>query len=212
MQVCRGHCLQLTSWYMECRDPGSERAYARIQEHVQHQRALVTIQMRHAHDHRPRARHAVCGHCRSSLAGHLTSPGAPEGSLWCQCRECVYATSVPGLLLRSGSPDRLGYPSAELDQQAQRGELVLAGCIMLGNDPEWVCPSCRARFGHPDKPAEALPQRTVEDWAALLPTMLPQPVRTNAAGELLGGDPVLVIVGGRADGDSNSRARPPVGR
>ena len=38
------------------------------------------------------------------------------------------------------------------------------------------------------------PQLTPDDWTELLTTMLPQPVRTNPAGALLAGDPVLVIV------------------
>jgi hypothetical protein len=63
-----------------------------------------------------------------------------------------------------------------------------------GDDRAWICPDCAHRFGHRDKPYKALPVRTRDEWLELITTMLPAPVRTNERGELLGGDPVAVIV------------------
>jgi len=122
---------------------------------------------------------AACRRGTQRLMVVLRMPAPPL------CPDCSSATARPIVY---------GYPGAALAQRAERGQLVLGGCLVTDNDPRWMCPSCRARFGHADEPPGELPHRTPDAWAALLPTMLPQPVRTNAAGELLGGDPVLVIV------------------
>jgi hypothetical protein len=36
-----------------------------------------------------------------------------------------------------------GYPTAESFERAGRGEIVLGGCVLTGDDPEWACPACR---------------------------------------------------------------------
>jgi hypothetical protein len=36
-----------------------------------------------------------------------------------------------------------GYPSAELWKEEQRGELVLGGCLVGPESPEYECRSCR---------------------------------------------------------------------
>ncbi len=42
-------------------------------------------------------------------------------------------------------PFVLGYPSPELLEQAERGEVVLGGCLIPNSPPrDWVCPSCDA--------------------------------------------------------------------
>jgi len=40
-----------------------------------------------------------------------------------------------------------GEPSPDLGEQATRGEIVLGGCVLFGNDPKWDCPDCGNRFG-----------------------------------------------------------------
>ena len=36
-----------------------------------------------------------------------------------------------------------GYPTAETGEAGARGEVVLGGCVIRGDDPEWACPKCR---------------------------------------------------------------------
>jgi hypothetical protein len=36
-----------------------------------------------------------------------------------------------------------GLPTAELGEEGARGEVVLGGCVVSANDPEWACPKCR---------------------------------------------------------------------
>jgi hypothetical protein len=35
-----------------------------------------------------------------------------------------------------------GYPAPETFDAADRGELVVAGCLVGDNDPQWACASC----------------------------------------------------------------------
>jgi transposase-like protein len=35
-----------------------------------------------------------------------------------------------------------GYPSEELFEAADRGEVKLGGCVVTGDDPQWFCKSC----------------------------------------------------------------------
>jgi hypothetical protein len=86
-----------------------------------------------------------------------------------------------------------GEPSAELEHRAKRREVVLGGCIVSDHDPAWDCGDCSHRFGDRERPYKKH-DRSAEEWVELIETMLPAPVRTNDGGELLGGDPVIVIV------------------
>lgn len=43
-----------------------------------------------------------------------------------------------------------GEPIEELGRAEARGELVLGGCVISDNDPEWACLACGARFGRVD--------------------------------------------------------------
>ena len=45
-----------------------------------------------------------------------------------------------------GVPIRYGYPDPDLADAARRGEVVLGGCDIGGNDPIWFCRTCRARW------------------------------------------------------------------
>jgi hypothetical protein len=42
----------------------------------------------------------------------------------------------------------LGFPGPELESQAERGEVVLGGCRILGEelDPAWACLACREQY------------------------------------------------------------------
>ncbi len=51
-------------------------------------------------------------------------------------------------------PVAYGYATSEMAQEADRGEVVLGGCVLgLPNgDPAWACLSCRIRFGRRETP------------------------------------------------------------
>jgi hypothetical protein len=86
-----------------------------------------------------------------------------------------------------------GLPLQELAAAAQRRQVVLGGCVLTAHDPAWDCADCSRRFGNRETPYTVVP-RSRAQWLVLVRTMLPAPVCSNAAGELLGGDPPLVIV------------------
>jgi len=35
-----------------------------------------------------------------------------------------------------------GYPSPEMFEEAERGDIVLGGCCVTDNDPKWHCKDC----------------------------------------------------------------------
>jgi hypothetical protein len=45
-----------------------------------------------------------------------------------------------------------GLPGQELMEQAERGEVILAGCIVGMNDPTWGCLECGSEWGQSRKP------------------------------------------------------------
>jgi hypothetical protein len=102
-----------------------------------------------------------------------------------RCPDCSSANARPIIY---------GEPEEELGRRAERGDVVLGGCVLWGNDPAWACPECGRRFGDTEKPYKKLPERSREEWVELLTTMLPKPAHVSDVGELLGGDPVVVIV------------------
>jgi hypothetical protein len=64
------------------------------------------------------------------------------------CHEPRVATILYGL------PDF----SPELERELDAGRVVLGGCCVFGDDPEWQCLGCGHRWGHlewPDPPADA---------------------------------------------------------
>lgn len=42
-----------------------------------------------------------------------------------------------------------GYPAWETGEAGRRGEIVLGGCVIGGDDPKWACPSCREPADRP---------------------------------------------------------------
>ncbi len=39
-----------------------------------------------------------------------------------------------------------GYPGPEMMEEAQRGDIVLGGCCVSGDDPEWHCKDCKKEW------------------------------------------------------------------
>ncbi len=87
-----------------------------------------------------------------------------------------------------------GEPEEELGRRAARGEVVLGGCLIWGNDPAWSCSECGLRFGDRAKPHKVPKSRSRDEWIDMIRTMLPAPVHASQDGELLAGEPVVVIV------------------
>lgn len=42
-------------------------------------------------------------------------------------------------------PIAYGLPTGVLMDAAERGEVVLGGCTVTGDDPQWACPACDGR-------------------------------------------------------------------
>ncbi len=40
-----------------------------------------------------------------------------------------------------------GFVPASVGEAAERGEVVLGGCMLTGEDPEWACLACGHRWG-----------------------------------------------------------------
>ena len=40
-----------------------------------------------------------------------------------------------------------GLPGPELAEEARLGKVVLGGCVITGEDPEWRCAKCGREFG-----------------------------------------------------------------
>jgi hypothetical protein len=49
-------------------------------------------------------------------------------------------------------------PSAELDREIEAKKIVLGGCFITGNDPEWHCNACSKRF-RDAKPSRPRPRQ-----------------------------------------------------
>jgi hypothetical protein len=51
---------------------------------------------------------------------------------------------------RCGSSDAVpivyGYPDGDLFEQAQRGEVAIGGCVIMGDDPTHRCRACGHAF------------------------------------------------------------------
>ena len=59
-----------------------------------------------------------------------------------RCPECRGNETVP---------IAYGMPGLDLAEAAERGELVLGGCCITGDDPRWHCNACGADFGRPSQ-------------------------------------------------------------
>ena len=63
------------------------------------------------------------------------------------CPNCGSARVVPILY---------GYPSLEMFQAADRGEIALGGCLISGNDPMTLCLNCETSFDFAEPPLSGL--------------------------------------------------------
>lgn len=52
-----------------------------------------------------------------------------------------------------------GYPTAQTVERAQRGEVVLGGCVVTERSARWMCLDCERSFGPFDAPARSAPER-----------------------------------------------------
>ena len=53
------------------------------------------------------------------------------------CPDCMSGDSVPIVY---------GLPGIQLHHAALRGEILLGGCVISGDDPQWICRVCGRRF------------------------------------------------------------------
>jgi len=52
-----------------------------------------------------------------------------------------------------------GLPPKSLAERARRGEILLGGCVVRGNDPQWGCRACGAKFHSPDQGQTLIPAK-----------------------------------------------------
>jgi hypothetical protein len=45
-----------------------------------------------------------------------------------------------------------GYPSPEMMEAEERGEIALGGCVVYDDAPRWTCPGCGDTTGRVDSP------------------------------------------------------------
>jgi hypothetical protein len=56
-----------------------------------------------------------------------------------------------------------GYPGGDMFQAAERGEIVLGGCLVYDGQPAWSCTSCQPQ---PARSSSAEFSTVAEAWAA----------------------------------------------
>jgi hypothetical protein len=59
----------------------------------------------------------------------------------------VHGPPCPKCGAESPMPILYGLPGPELGESAARGELVLGGCIIRDDNPEWQCRACGEQYG-----------------------------------------------------------------
>jgi hypothetical protein len=42
-----------------------------------------------------------------------------------------------------------GYPTGDMFEASERGEMALGGCVIRSDSPTWACPACGHRWGGP---------------------------------------------------------------
>lgn len=53
------------------------------------------------------------------------------------CPECQGDRTVPIIY---------GFPSQEIFEAAERGEVAIGGCVLEAHNPDWACPACEHRW------------------------------------------------------------------
>jgi hypothetical protein len=59
--------------------------------------------------------------------------------------------NCPGCGAGEQKPIVYGLPTGKTFEASERGEVVLGGCVIFGDDPQWQCPSCHLRYRTEDK-------------------------------------------------------------
>ena len=59
----------------------------------------------------------------------------------------IFKAKCPKCGSRSAAGIIYGYPSAETREIAERGEIVLGGCIIRESNPKWFCKNCGHNWG-----------------------------------------------------------------
>ena len=68
-----------------------------------------------------------------------------------------------------GTPIAWGYPGAGTFEAADRGEVVLGGCVVSADDPTHSCTSCGYSWVHPDATRDPRSVLVEPDYAAAMP-------------------------------------------
>ena len=68
-----------------------------------------------------------------------------------------------------GTPIAWGYPGAGTFEAADRGEVVLGGCVVSADDPTHSCTSCGYSWVHPDATRDPRSVLREPDYAAAMP-------------------------------------------
>ncbi len=55
--------------------------------------------------------------------------------------------ACPNCGARQAIPILYGLPSPAMQEAADRGEIVLGGCVIAPEFPIWLCPVCEHRWG-----------------------------------------------------------------
>jgi hypothetical protein len=50
---------------------------------------------------------------------------------------------------RAGIPIAYGYPSGNMLEKSEAGEIVLGGCVITFDQPNWSCSACHHRWRYP---------------------------------------------------------------
>ena len=77
----------------------------------------------------------------TNVTGILYSPSMSEDPI----RYCA-GTTCPDCMSRDIVPIVYGLPGIQLHHAALRGEVLLGGCVISGDDPQWICRVCGRRF------------------------------------------------------------------
>ncbi len=104
-------------------------------------------------------REATYGRCWAGIA--TTGPPQRAGAIVSSETGSETDQECPDCGRRSATPIGYGYPSHEMFEAAERGELVLGGCLVEPASPIWCCARCGRKWG--------VPPSTIDGIAAFIP-------------------------------------------
>ena len=56
------------------------------------------------------------------------------------------APSCPECQSKDTMPVVYGFPSPEIFEAAERGDVAIGGCVIQPHNPRWACPACEHRW------------------------------------------------------------------